>query len=137
MRIALWPECPPERHALEISMATNAADDAGVLVLDRGNGKLGGFVELTVQRGVDGAHSEEVGFLEGWYVDEDLRGQGLGRSLIEAAERWTLARGLTELASDAEIENEHAIAAHKAAGFRETFRVVQFLKELESRSPLP
>jgi hypothetical protein len=34
------------------------------------------------------------------------------------------------LASDAEIWNKVGIAAHRRAGFRETFRVVQFLQRV-------
>ena len=61
---------------------------------------------------------------------------GVGRRLIEAAERWTVAQGLTELASDVEIDNEGSLRAHAALGFDETFRVVQFLKRVgpESKS---
>ncbi|WP_083270521.1 GNAT family N-acetyltransferase [Lacunisphaera limnophila] len=72
-----------------------------------------------------------VGFVEGWYLDPDLRRQGWGRRLISAAEAWTAARGLTELASDAELANAVGIAAHQAAGFRETFRLVHFLKPVK------
>ena len=42
------------------------------------------------------------------------------------------ARGLDELASDVELWNEAGIAAHHALGFRETFRVVQFIKRVGS-----
>jgi hypothetical protein len=37
---------------------------------------------------------------------------------------------MIEIASDAEIWNRKAIAAHQALGFRETFRDVLFLKKL-------
>jgi aminoglycoside 6'-N-acetyltransferase I len=50
--------------------------------------------------------------------------------LIAAAEKWTRERGLTEIASDAELENETSIRAHKALGFQETFRLVHFLKRV-------
>ena len=39
-------------------------------------------------------------------------------------------RGYTELGSEAEQHNTAGIAAHRAMGFRETFRVTQFLKDL-------
>jgi aminoglycoside 6'-N-acetyltransferase I len=99
-------------------------------VLDRGHGQLGGFVELALREGVDGAAREATAYVEGWYVEKEMRRQGWGRKLILAAERWARARGTVELASDAELWNDAAIAAHRAAGFRETFRVVQFLKRV-------
>jgi len=37
---------------------------------------------------------------------------------------------MVELASDAELWNDVAIAAHRGVGFRETFRLVQFLKRV-------
>ena len=131
MRLELWPECPSERHALEIRMLADAGSGCAVFVVDRGGGRLGGFIEVSVRHGVDGARSEDVGSIDGSYVDEDLRGRAPGRRLIAAAERWTLDRGLREIASDAELHNEQGIAAHKALGFRQTFQLVHFLKDLD------
>ncbi len=91
---------------------------------------FGGFIELSVRDRVDGAESERVGYVEGWYVAPELRGQGVGRRLIEAAERWTAAQGLTELGSDVEWDNEGSLRAHAALGFEETFRLVHFLKRV-------
>ena len=130
MRQMLWPDCSAEMHALEIA-EQQTPDVSGVLVYQRPGGGLGGFLELSARDRVDGSLSPRVGYVEGWHVDPDLRGQGIGRELMRAAEAWTLERGLTELASDAELWNEEAIRAHYALGFRETFRVVQFLKTLQ------
>jgi aminoglycoside 6'-N-acetyltransferase I len=105
----------------------------GVIVLDRGDGTLGGFVELALRDGVDGAAKETTAFLEGWLVERDLRGREWGRRLIRAAEHWAAERGMVELASDTELDNRVGIAAHRALGFRETFRVVQFLKRVKRR----
>ncbi|MCR6654959.1 MAG: GNAT family N-acetyltransferase [Opitutus sp.] len=128
MRRALWPDCRGKRAELEMREQMSNRKKFGVLVIDRGDGKLGGFAELALRDGVDGAKRETTAYLEGWFVDADLRGTGWGKKLIRAAETWAVERGMVELASDAEIENEDSIAAHAALGFRETFRVVQFLK---------
>lgn len=130
MRRALWPTCTGVRSQLEMREQTSRPRRFGVLVIDRGGGRLGGFVELALREGVDGAARETTAYLEGWYVDPDLRGHGWGRRLIAAAAQWARERGMIELASDAELANRHSIAAHRALGFRETFRVVQFLKRL-------
>jgi aminoglycoside 6'-N-acetyltransferase I len=126
MRKMLWPDCSEEMHRLEV--AEQLGDNAAVFVYRRENGRLGAFVELSIRDRVDGSTSSRVGYVEGWYVDEDLRGRRLGAQLIAAAEKWTRERGLTELASDAELENKGSIAAHHALGFKETFRLVHFLK---------
>ena len=101
-----------------------------VFVYEHSYGKLGGFIELSVRNRVDGTMSPRVGYVEGWYVDADVRGKGIGRALIARAEAWAKEMGFTELASDAELENEDSIRAHGALGFRETFRLVHFVKSL-------
>jgi aminoglycoside 6'-N-acetyltransferase I len=97
----------------------------------RGEGRLGGFLEVSVRHGVDGARHEDVAYVEGWYVEPDLRGQNWGRTLMEGASQWALERGYAELGSDAEQDNTGGIAAHRAMGFRETFRLTFFLKDLK------
>jgi aminoglycoside 6'-N-acetyltransferase I len=72
-----------------------------------------------------------VAFLEGWYVDEDMRGKGIGTALVRAGEAWARRRGYRELASDALLDNETAHRAHEALGFAEIERVVRYRKELE------
>jgi aminoglycoside 6'-N-acetyltransferase I len=49
-----------------------------------------------------------------------------------APRKWARQRGLNELASDAEIANEESIRAHRALGFRETFRLVHFLRPVQT-----
>lgn len=132
LRGALWPECTPAEHRAEIRRLAVRSRVRGVLVLDRGDGRLGGFIELSVHVGHDSATTPRVGYIEGWFVDPDLRGTGCGRRLIAAAERWTADRGLTELASDSELHNPGGIAAHLAVGFRATFRGVLFLKKVRA-----
>jgi aminoglycoside 6'-N-acetyltransferase I len=130
LRRALWPDCKGRRAALEMREQLSDPKKFGVLVLDRGNGRLGGFIELALRDGVDGAARETTAYVEGWFVEEPLRGNGWGRKLVAAAGRWARDRGMAELASDAEIWNDVGIGAHRAAGFHETFRVVQFLKRV-------
>lgn len=131
MRIALWPDCPAAMHRYEMRSLAQRSRVRGILVLDRGNGRLGGFIELSVRPRVDGSMSDRLGYVEGWYVDPDLRDAGWGRRMIRAAGIWTAARGLTELGSDAELAQAGAMRAHRACGFRETFRLVHFLKNLK------
>jgi hypothetical protein len=71
-----------------------------------------------------------VGYVEGWYVDPDVRRQGIGRRLVEAAERWAAAQGCREMASDAHLGNTVSHAAHEALGFEESERLVHFRKRL-------
>lgn len=79
---------------------------------------------------MDAGGTHPVAYLEGWYVDPDVRRSGLGRRLLHAAERWAGANGFTEMASDAELHNAVSLRAHRALGFDEVERQVCFRKPL-------
>jgi aminoglycoside 6'-N-acetyltransferase I len=49
---------------------------------------------------------------------------------MKQAAQWATGLGFSELASDTEIDNVDSIARHKRLGFKETYRVVCFLKKL-------
>jgi aminoglycoside 6'-N-acetyltransferase I len=93
--------------------------------------ELIGFVEVSIRDWAEGCATRPVGYIEAWYVNPDHRRSGIGRRLIEAAEQWTLSRGCTEIGSDAELHNEVSHSAHRALGFVEGIRVVQFSKKIE------
>src|SRR3954462_15856364 len=85
MRQELWPDCRGRRAELEMREQLSDLKKFGVLVLDRGQGRLGGFIELALRDGVDGAAREVTGYVEGWFVAPDLRGKKWGRKLVAAA----------------------------------------------------
>jgi len=130
MRAALWPDGPLADHHSE--MAHQLADPAryAVFVIERGAGQLGGFLEASLRDYADGCRTSPVGYLEGWYVDADLRLKGLGGKLVEAAERWAIGQGCTEMASDCELDNDVSFRAHLALGYEEAGRVIQFRRAL-------
>lgn len=99
-------------------------------VIDRGDGRLGGYVEVGTRAYAEGCDSSPVAYVEAWYVDEDLRRQGWGRQLFAAVEAWARANGHTELASGSLLENTASIAAHKRLGFTEIERQVHFAKRI-------
>jgi aminoglycoside 6'-N-acetyltransferase I len=113
-----------------------APQSAGVvLVAVQTNGSLCGFAEVSIRRDhVDGASSVPIAYLEGWYVDPGVRGRGIGRELLAAAEQRAAARSFTELASDAELANQESIRTHLACGFIETCRAVHFIKKIKINS---
>lgn len=71
---------------------------------------------------VTGAEVERivVAYLEGWYVDPEFRRKGVGRVLVDAAERQAQDQGCTEFGSDALIDNETSAKAHRGLGVEET-----------------
>lgn len=129
MRTTLWPA---EGHAAEIEEFFRAATAAlaAVLVAERDTGALCGFIELGLRPYAEGCESSPVPFVEGWYVDADVRRQGVGAALVRAAEEWARSRGFREIASDVELENDGSISAHRALGYEEVSRLVCFRREL-------
>lgn len=101
-----------------------------VLVADRGNGSLAGFVEIGSRNYAEGCRTTPVAYLEGWYVDPDVRRTGLGTKLLEAAEKWALMNGFSEMASDTELANDISRQVHLASGFEEVERQICFKKRL-------
>jgi len=96
-----------------------------------GSGTVVGFVEASKRVDyVNGTHSSPVAFIEGLYVVQSSRRQGVARVLVDSVVKWALAEGCTELASDSLLENTLAHAAHRALGFEETERVVYFRRAL-------
>lgn len=129
MRCLLWPNVDPDNLAGELE-AMLRDDDAPVFIAERSTGGLCGLLEAGMRRYADGCDTSPVGYIEGWYVDEDVRGQGIGAALFAEAEDWARDRGLKEMASDTQIDNETSLRAHLALGYHETERLVHFAKTL-------
>jgi aminoglycoside 6'-N-acetyltransferase I len=129
MRCLLWPEEDASRMGRELD-GILADTRTPVFVALRPDGRLGGFLEAGTRDYADGCDSSPVGYIEGWFVDEDLRGRGVGGALVRAAENWARGRGLLEMGSDAHVENEVSIRAHLALGYRDQEHLVHFTKKL-------
>jgi aminoglycoside 6'-N-acetyltransferase I len=105
-----------------------------VFVVERHDGQsLAGFLELSVRNYAEGC-TGATPYVESWFVDADVRGQGIGRWLLQAAEDWTRSHGYTELASDADLGNALSISVHLSTGFEEVERLVHFRKKVLARS---
>jgi aminoglycoside 6'-N-acetyltransferase I len=130
MRRALWDDCPDDQQEREAEEILRSDSDE-VFFAERPEGGLCGFVETSIRSRADGCETTPVGYLEGWYVDPDVRRRGIGRALVEAAERWARSKGCRQMASDAELWNTVSHQAHGALGYDETSRLVLFKKDLE------
>ncbi len=131
LRNKLWDETPEDDHKTEMLDIIEHSDSQAVFVAeDAGSGKLVGFVEVSIRPFVEDCETDNVGYLEGWYVDECARRRGIGSGLVAIAEDWAREHGCTEMASDAEIGNETSLSAHLKSGYEETSRLVHLRKEL-------
>jgi aminoglycoside 6'-N-acetyltransferase I len=129
MRRTLWGGCPDEEQTLEMDEFLKSEVDE-VFFAVRPDGKLCGFLEAALRSRADGCDSSPVGYIEGWYVDPDVRLKGIGRALVDAAEAWARSKGCRQMASDAELSNNVSHQAHGALGYQEVGRGVQFKKDL-------
>jgi aminoglycoside 6'-N-acetyltransferase I len=133
LRVALWPESSVEEHTQE---ALAWLDGKGYILptatfVAEAGGELIGFIEAGQRSYADGCDAATpAGYIEGWFVSEGCRRQGVGTSLIRAAEDWARARGCAEMASDVELENEVSQRAHTALGYEEVVRTVIYRKPL-------
>ena len=130
MRKALWEDRPEEQQVGDME-GFLGSDTEEVFVAERTGGGLSGFVEASIRPWASGCESQPVGYVEGWYVDSDVRRRGVGPALVAAAEARASARGCRQVASDAELWNEVSQEAHGAHGYQETARLVLFKKRLE------
>jgi aminoglycoside 6'-N-acetyltransferase I len=131
LRFLLWPDSPVGEHRLELTVEASTSLPVAAFVASDEAGAWGGFVEVALRSHADGCDpARPVGFVEGWFVCEGLRRQGVGKNLLAAAEQWARAQGCREMASDALIEAEMSIAAHQALGFEVVDRCVHFRKDL-------
>jgi aminoglycoside 6'-N-acetyltransferase I len=130
MRKALWDDCPDDQQVQEMDEILGS-DTEVAFFAERSTGGLCGFLEAALRSKAHGCDSSPVGYIEGWYVDEDVRRRGVGRMLVDAAEAWARSRGCRQMASDAELWNEVSHQAHGALGYEETARLVLFKNNLE------
>lgn len=130
LRELLWPETAREELTSELQEILADPGRNSVLVAASPGGELIGFVEVALRDWAEGCSTRPVGYIEGWYVAPEHRRSGVGRQLIEAAERWAASRGCTEMGSDAELPNEVSQRAHLALGYSEVTRVVLFSRRL-------
>ena len=132
---ALWPDSSIEKHTVELSLILEGKASLTMpainLVAEATDGKIVGFLEIGLRSHADGCDvSQPIGFIEGWYVAEDRRHQGIGRKLLIAAEDWARSQGCAEMASDTPIDNKVSQLVHEALGYIVVDRCVHFRKPL-------
>jgi aminoglycoside 6'-N-acetyltransferase I len=135
MRAALWPDSSAEEHDLEVIaiLEGRAALTMPLIILiaETGDRRVVGFLEVDLRSHADGCNpAHPVGYIEGWYVAENYRDQGVGKRLVAAAEDWARSHGCVEIASDTWIDNEVSQRAHEALGYEVVDRCVHYRKTI-------
>lgn len=129
LALLLWPE--NEAGELRDELEELASREDAVFFLARKGETAVGFAQCQLRRDyVEGTESSPVGYLEGIYVAEVFRKQGIARRLLSACEAWAREKGCREFASDCELENEQSLRFHLGVGFGEANRIICFTKKL-------
>ena len=90
-----------------------------------------GFAQCALRHDyVEGTSTSPVGYLEGIYVLEEYRREGVAVGLLTACENWARQSGCKEFASDCELDNTLSLRFHLAVGFEEANRIICFAKKL-------
>lgn len=132
MRREFWPDGSESEHATEIEefFGGSSGEPAAAFMAEDGESRVVGLAELSIRPCAEGCRTHRVAYLEGWYVAPEARRLGAGRALVQAAEKWALAQGCSEFASDTRADNESSAAAHLALGFSDAGLIRCFRKDL-------
>lgn len=129
LREAVYTGLDRDFHQQEMEIYFNDEDKTCLLACNATD-SVCGMVEMSLRNVVDGCLSSPVGYVEGIFVDPAHRGSGIARLLMQHAEGWCRSRGCREIATDAELDHEEAQRFHQHMGFQETYRIVEYRKEL-------
>ena len=129
LALALWPDNEPEELSGELAKLIREKDAVVFLCLQ--GSRAVGFAQCQLRRDyVEGCEHSPVGYLEGVYVEEDIRRRGVAAAMLKACESWALLQGCREFASDCELDNADSLRFHLASGFEEANRIICFTKKL-------
>ncbi|KGR74336.1 aminoglycoside 6'-N-acetyltransferase [Ureibacillus manganicus] len=129
LALLLWPNHTLEEFIHEMKELI-AQPDATVMLAYQDREAVG-FAQCQLRYDyVEGTSSSPVGYLEGLYVKEAFRKQGIARELVSACEKWAKDKGCREFASDCELDNEESLATHLKLGFTEANRIICFKKTI-------
>ena len=131
LRSRLWPDTDPEKHRFEILEMATRPDRWATFVYPGPDGRLQGFVEVSLREDATSIRRDRIGYIEGWFVEPNHRRQGIGRKLAKAAETWAREHGCAAMASDADLDDAQSHCAHTALGYFESGREVLFRKSLD------
>ena len=125
LALKLWPGHDREELMTELGELLVKKDAAFFLAAEQG------FAQCQLRYDyVEGTCSSPVGYLEGIFVEENCRRQGLAKQLLTACESWAREQGCREFASDCELTNTQSLRFHLGLGFEEANRIIYFTKKL-------
>ena len=130
LSIELWPECHYDKEKEQWEQLIHSPDN--YCALAKINDAYVGFIHISIRHEyVEGTESSKTAYLEGIYVKPAFRKKQIATELLSSGEAWAKAKGLSQLASDTEIDNQISQLFHQQSGFEEVNRIVCFIKTID------
>lgn len=129
MSVKLWDDCDfqDELEQWE-SFMRSPKDFCALALVDK---QYAGFIHVSIRSEyVEGVDADKVAYLEGIYVEEKFRHQQVASTLLAASEAWAKSLGLSQMASDTDLENTGSQQFHLLSGFKEVIQIVCYVKDL-------
>ncbi len=100
-------------------MLKRCGERSGAVYVAERAGEVVGFVCVWVSPSLSGSISrvQQVGYIADLVVSRRVRGQGIGRALLERAERFAVEKGLAYVKVDVLAGNARAREMYRRAGF--------------------
>jgi GNAT superfamily N-acetyltransferase len=121
--------CTPEKIERRLAVMKDGKQYA-VYVAELAEGEIAGWIGTYVFRSVELDSFAEV---NGLVVDKKVRSRGVGRLLLEAAERWSLSCGCDAVAVHSNVKRHHAHRFYEKNGYEWTKTQKSFRKTLTVR----
>ena len=100
----------------------------GALVAENGTGRPLGWIHVYVAHLIESPNSYvEIG---GLVVDADTRGQGVGKALVMAAEKWAIEHGYDDIRVRSQTKRTDAHAFYQHLGYELQKTQLRFVKKL-------
>ncbi len=129
LALKLWPE--HEFEELKEEFENILSNENSIVFLAFKNDVAIGFAQCELRFDyVEGTESSPVAYLEGIYVEDNYRKQGIAKNLVEHCEAWGREHGCTEFGSDCEFDNTDSLKFHLSIGFEEANRIICFKKNI-------
>jgi len=101
----------------------------------RSAGRTVGYVVITLGYSIE--YGGRDGFIDDFYLVPEVRGQGLGRKLLDFALSQATQLGITTLHLEVESGNESANRLYRSVGFEETGRRLMRCRLNSPAAPAP
>lgn len=125
----LWPRHSDEALSAEINRIFKSSKRSAYVA--EHDGIAVGFAEYALRDYANGCHSQPVPFLEGVWVSEAYRSNGIARALMQYLEKKARMAGFSEFGSDVELSNYQSQLMHERLGFEQTEKVIFYRKVLD------